>query len=150
MADMIRQSIEDRPVYFAMTTAAFEELRLRPYLIRQGVAYKLNNGPVVADSANGLWAVDARLAGTIGPFLDVARTDSLVNHVFQFQGGFPDKWTHWVDSATEGIPFYYGYTYYGLANAYAAWGEPAKAEANMSRTEAFLKLGSAREEAAGN
>jgi Protein O-mannosyl-transferase TMEM260-like len=150
MADMIRQSIGDRPVYFAMTTAAYDELRLRPFLVRQGVAYKLNNGPVRPDSANGIWAVpDARIANAVGPYLDVVRTDSLLNNVFQFQGNFPEGWSHWVDYATEGIPFYYGYTYYGLANAYAVRGDSARAESNMDRMEAFLKLGSVRDQANG-
>src|SRR5690606_6234336 len=46
LAAMITTAIDDRPIYFAMTTQAYEDLSLRPYLIRQGLAFKLNNGPV--------------------------------------------------------------------------------------------------------
>ncbi|MFO7260905.1 MAG: DUF2723 domain-containing protein, partial [bacterium] len=39
---IISSSIDDRPIYFATTTQAYDELNLWPYLIRQGVAFKLN------------------------------------------------------------------------------------------------------------
>ncbi len=148
MAGMIKQSIDDRPVYFAMTTQAYDELRLRPYLIRQGVAFKLNDGPVKPDSTNGIrQPQDSRVAMLIGPYLDVPRTDELIEHVFQYQGGFPDKWTHWVDSATEGIPLYYAYTYYGLAEAYRTMGNDSTADRLSKRFDAFVTLGTARDQA---
>jgi hypothetical protein len=148
MASMIQTAIEDRPIYFAMTTAAYNELRLRPYLIRQGVTYKLNNGPVQADTLGGIWrAPNAQIESVTGPYMDVPRTEELVTNVFVHRGGFPDEWTHWVDSATEGIPFYYGFTHYGLAQAYAALGNRAAADAHTRRAEAFLNLGYVREEA---
>jgi len=148
MARMIQESLGDRPIHFAMTTQAYQDLRLRPYLIRQGVAYKLNDGPVVADSTTGIWAApDERMASITGPYLDVKRTEDLVTNVFLHRGGFPDEWTHWGDSATEGIPFYYGFTHYGLAQAYIALGNPAAAEAHTRRAEQFLNLGYVREEA---
>jgi len=149
MASMIQTAIGDRPVHFAMTTQSYNELRLRSYLIRQGVTYKLNNGPVQPDSAAGIWmAPDAQVASVTGPYLDVTKTEELVTNIFVHRGGFPDNWTHWVDAATEGIPFYYGFTHYGLAQAYAALGKPAAAAAHTRRAESFLNLGYAREEAA--
>ncbi len=148
MATMIQQAVGDRPVYFAMTTAAYEELRLRPYLIRQGVAFKLNNGPVVADSTAGIVAAaDARMAQLTGPFVDVPRTEELLTNVFQHRGGFPERWRHWVDSATEGIPFYYGFTHLGLAQAHELLGNDIAADGHVKRAEAFLRLGYVREEA---
>ena len=67
MAAIIQTSLGDRPVYFAMTTAAYDELRLRPFLIRQGVAFKLSAEPVVADSVNGFYQpADPRMAGSLG------------------------------------------------------------------------------------
>ncbi len=149
LATMIQASIGDRPVYFAMTTQAYEELALRPYLIRQGVAFKLNNGPIVADTARGILPTPQGQVGAfIGPWVDLPRTEMLTSEIFQHRGGFPDEWGHWVDSATEGIPFYYGYTHFGLAEVYASIGEQEKSQEHVRRAEAFFRLGSVREQAA--
>jgi hypothetical protein len=146
MALMIQTAIDDRPVYFAMTTQAYEELRLRPYLIRQGVAFKLNNGPVQADAARGIVAVPEARGLLMGPYIDLQRTEKLVSDVFVFRGGFPD-WGHWVDSATQGIPYYYGITEYGLMLVYEGLGDRAAAERHGERANEFLALGNRRSEA---
>jgi hypothetical protein len=129
-----------------MTTQAYEELNLRNYLIRQGVAFKLNNGPVAADSARGIYAVPAGETGLLGPFIDLPRTETLVSDVFVHRGGFPEEWNHWVDSATEGIPFYYAYTHYGLSLVYAQLGRQQAADEHYRRAEQFLRLGNRRRE----
>jgi len=148
MATIVRSAIEDRPIYFAMTTQAYEELRLRPFLIRQGVAYKLNNGPVVADSASGIFQpTDPRYASYTGANLDVTRTEALASNVFMHRGGFPEEWGHWVDYATEGIPFYYGFTHVALSLAHQAMGNTEAAERHNARAEEFLRLGQVRENA---
>jgi hypothetical protein len=146
MAAMVSTAIDDRPIYYAMTTQAYEELNLRNYLIRQGVAFKLNNGPVAADSARGIYAVPAGETGLLGPFIDLPRTETLVSDVFVHRGGFPEEWTHWVDSATEGIPFYYAYTHYGLSLVYAQLGRQQAADEHYRRAEQFLRLGNRRRE----
>ena len=147
MAAIISTAIDDRPIYYAMTTQAYEELNLAGYLIRQGVAFKLNNGPVQPDSARGIYQVsEPQLADLIGPYVDVPRTEMLVDQVFVHRGGFPEDWGHWVDSATEGIPFYYAYTHYGLANVFDRLGQPEKAAAHMERANAFLRLAYTRRE----
>ncbi|MBI3081755.1 MAG: hypothetical protein HYY94_02355, partial [Gemmatimonadetes bacterium] len=43
---IIQHSIGDRPIYFASTTDAFRPLQLDRYLVRQGLAYRVNNGPI--------------------------------------------------------------------------------------------------------
>jgi hypothetical protein len=145
MASIIRAAVGDRPVYFAMTTQAFEELHLRPYLIRQGVAFKLHDGPVPADTATGIIAVpNSELSSLIGPYVDLNRSEALLTDVFVHRNGFPEEWGHWGDSATEGIPFYYGYSHYGLALVYEALGSREAAERHIRRGEAFLRLGQVR------
>jgi hypothetical protein len=146
MAAMVSTAIDDRPIYYAMTTQAYEELNLRNYLIRQGVAFKLNNGPVAADSSRGIYAVPAGETGLLGPFIDLPRTETLVSDVFVHRGGFPEEWNHWVDSATEGIPFYYAYTHYGLSLVYAQLGRQQAADEHYRRAEQFLRLGNRRRE----
>jgi hypothetical protein len=144
MAAMINTAIDDRPIYFAMTTQAYEELNLRPFLIRQGVAYKLNNGPVQPDTARGIYAVPAQEAGFIGPYIDLPRTEALLEDVFVHRGGFPTTWGHWVDSATEGIPFYYAYTYFGLSLINQQLGRTQEAAEEYRKVEEFLRLGNRR------
>jgi hypothetical protein len=144
MAYMITSSIGDRPVYFAMTTQAYEELNLRPYLIRQGVAFKLSENPVEADPERGIVPVPQQSQILMGPWVDVPRTEMLLSEVFVHRGGFPDEWGHWVDIATEGIPFYYGYTHLGLADVYRLLGDDARAAHHTERSDAYLRLSDMR------
>ena len=146
MAAMINAGIDDRPIYYAMTTQGYEELNLGGYLIRQGVAFKLHNGPVQPDSARGIFAVPAAETGLVGPYIDLPRTERLVSSVFIHRGGFPEEWDHWVDSATEGIPFYYAYTHYGLSLVYQQLGREQEAAEHYRRAEEFLRLGNRRRE----
>jgi hypothetical protein len=149
MAAIIQTALGDRPVYYAMTTASYDELRLRPHLIRQGVAYKLSPQPVQADSVNGIFQpADPRVAATIGANIDVPRTEKLVTDVYLHRGGFPSTWGHWVDSATEGIPFYYAFTHLALHYAYQTMGNEQGALKHEQRYQEFMRLGNVREDAA--
>ncbi|HEX7090393.1 MAG TPA: DUF2723 domain-containing protein [Longimicrobiales bacterium] len=138
---IITNAIDDRPIYFATTTQAYEELNLWPYLIRQGVAFKLHNGPVNPDSLPGVVALpESPLTPIFGPYLDLERTDSLLWNVFQHAPGFPDEWTHWVDRPTRGIPNYYAYAHYAAAQGHALRGDTVQAARHMQRAEAWLSL----------
>src|SRR5690606_7178879 len=139
---IISSSIDDRPIYFATTTQAYDELNLWPYLIRQGVAFKLNNGPVNPDSIPGVVALpETPYTPIFGPYIDVPRTDSLLWNVFQHAPGFPEEWTHWVDRPTQGIPTYYAYAHLANAQAYAVLGDTAQAQRHLERAEAWMRLG---------
>ncbi|HSJ14342.1 MAG TPA: DUF2723 domain-containing protein [Longimicrobiales bacterium] len=150
MSQIIDAALGDRPVYFSMTTQAYENLQLFPFLIRQGVALKLHDGPVEPDSARGIYAVpqEARYAQLIGAWLDLPRTEALVSEVFLHRGGFPDEWGHWMDAATEGIPAYYGYTHYGLAVVYQSLGMEAKARTHLDHLDRWFRLANVRQQAA--
>ena len=147
LAAMVTAAIDDRPIHFAMTTQAYEELGLRPYLIRQGLTYKLNNGVVQPDPARGIYRVpDSSVAPLVGPYIDVPRTERLLSEVFMHRGGFPLDWNRWVDSATNGIPLYYGYTHLGLGTVYDAAGDSAAANRHYQRGQDFLRVGSLGQE----
>jgi hypothetical protein len=60
------------------------------------------------------------------------------------RGGFPDEWNHWVDSATDGIPAYYGYSHMGLGLVYEVIGEKDASERHMTRAESWLRLANQR------
>jgi hypothetical protein len=152
LGSIVNSALDDRPIYFAMTTAAYENLKLYPYLVRQGVAYKLNNGPIQEDPARGIRRVPTellpqQLATLMGPFMDVPRTDRLLSEVFQHQGGFPDEWGHWVDSATDGIPAYYAYTHLGIAAVFQSMGDTAQSRKHQRQFDRFMRLANVRADA---
>jgi hypothetical protein len=149
LAQIIDAAMGDRPIYFAMTTQAYEELALRPFLVRQGVALKLNDGPVSADVARGIHEVPpSQVAGIIGPWIDVPRTELLLSEIFIHRGGLPERWGHWVDSATEGIPAYYGYSHMGLGHVYETLGEEQQAQRHYLIAEGWIRLANQRFNAA--
>ena len=140
LAYIVSNSLSDRPIYFASTTQAFEELNLGSFILRQGVAYKLIDGPIVPDLTKGIIPMPAELQPVTGPMLDMPRTAALVDSVFVHHPGFPDDFGAWVDGATQQIPMYYGYTHYGLAQAYAAQGDTARSNYHVAQSERYLAL----------
>lgn len=141
LAAMITTAIDDRPIYFSMTTQAYEDLALRPYLIRHGLAFKLNNGPVQADPARGIYRVpEDAMGGMAGPYVDLPRTERLLDEVFMHRGGFPTEWGHWTDVATYGIPNYYGVTHFAAAVVHTMNGDTIVANRHLERGYEFLDL----------
>jgi hypothetical protein len=138
---IITNSLTDRPIYFASTTQAYDDLNLRGHILRQGVAFKLVNGPVLADMSKGLVPMPQELAPVVGPVIDLPRTAALVENVFVHSPGFPDDFPAWVDGATQQIPMYYGYTHWGLSQAYAATGDTVRSNHHFAQGERFLALG---------
>jgi hypothetical protein len=141
---IVTNSLSDRPIYFATTTQAYDELRLGNFIMRQGVAFKLMPEPIREDLARGLYPMPAEYAPVFGPFLDVKRTEELMNHVFVHHAGFPDKWNAWVDIATQQIPLYYGYVHLGLAQAYGMAGDTARSNAEMHLMNKYMRLANLR------
>ncbi len=110
---LIQNSIDDRPIYFASSGNAARSLGLSPYLVRQGLAFRLHPGPPDLSPSNVL-IQEASLVPVTGPWLDEARTRTLVDDVFVHRGGIPDGWAHWPDRSTIGIPHYYAWAYAAL------------------------------------
>lgn len=133
---IIREAWGDRPIYFAATTNRHRELRLHPYVARQGVAYKL----VHPDEAALLQAMpqDLPISPVFGAYLDVERTQRLLFETFVYRDLIHRP--HWPDDATRGIPTYYGYAHYALAQARAMQGDEAAADENLRRAEAWMAL----------
>jgi len=142
LTGIVATAIGDRPIYFASTTDAYNQINLGRFLIRQGVAYKLHDGPVPADSASGIVALgEGPLARVLGPHVDLPRTDSLLWNVFVHRPGFPDSWEHWVDEPTQGIPYYYAYAHYAAAEGHARQGAEEEAQRHIERARAWERLG---------
>jgi len=141
---MINTSIGDRPIYFASSGNTAESLGLSPYLVREGLAFRLHNGELSEETAPSEY-VPIRAAGfrsVTGPWLHASRTRKLLWEVFEHRSGIPDEWGHWPDHSTIGIPNYYAWGHYALAQAAAEEGiEGLEAPRNRERAEAWAILG---------
>jgi len=139
LAHIIGNAIDDRPIFFATTTQAYQKLGLAPYLVRQGVAYRLNNG--LPQDGDGVVQVPDPTGGFgVGESVDLERTDSLLWNEFVHREGFPDNWEFWVDESTQGIPYYYGTAHLRAAEAHVARGDTTAARRHMARVEEWYEL----------
>jgi hypothetical protein len=144
LAQIIKSSIEDRPIYFALTSNGYQSLQLQDHLLQQGVAYKLVNDVLKQDAALGIVDVSP-VTGTNGPhFVDVPRTDVLVSKVFVHHAGFPDRWNHWTDAASEQVPLFYAAAYRALVYSYAVMGDTARAQQIVGDARRFERLANVR------
>ena len=140
---IISNSLGDRPIYFASSGNAAGDLGLTPFLIRQGVAYRLNPGlpdPAVMEGLEEL--TPSPLTSVTGIWLDVERTRKLAWEVFMHRSGLPDGWSHWPYRAVLGVPSYYAWVHYSLYQAAAQEARQEEALENMDRAEAWARLGS--------
>ncbi len=137
----IRNSINDRPIYFASSGAAPSELGVRPYVIRQGLAFRLWPGNPADLADSGVIpnrGVDMRSI-YVGPWVDVERTRTLAHDVFVHRGGLPE-WSAWKDRSTRGIPNYYSWVYLALLTHAEQVGDQAAADEYRERAETWVRL----------
>ncbi|MDX1568762.1 MAG: hypothetical protein R3223_13235, partial [Longimicrobiales bacterium] len=140
---VIDAALGDRPVYFASSGNAAESLGLSDNLVREGVAFKLHNGPLTEETApEGFVSMQqTALQAVTGPWLHVPRTRTLVDDVFIHREGLPREWSHWPDHSTVGIPNYYAWANYSLAQAALMQGDSTALRSRQERAEAWMELG---------
>jgi hypothetical protein len=134
------ESIGDRPIYFASSGNAAASLGVQPYLVRQGLAFKLHNGPL--DQADYVHLDPSPYTPVTGEWVDETRTRILLDQVFSHRGGIPDGWDHWPDIATLGIPNYYSWAYLAVVQSTLQTGDRDAMERYQERAEVWSKLGS--------
>ncbi len=155
--NLISEAIEERPIYFASSGNAAANLGLSSYLIREGLAFRLHNGPPSEDEAStdgaasdasaagelsGLMRMDpSPYAPVIGEWVNLTRTRTLLDEVFIHRSGLPDEWSHWPDHATIGIPSYYGWAYLALTQAAIQSENDAALDRYQERAEVWLSFG---------
>ena len=128
-------------MYFASSGNAAAQLGLSPYLVRQGLAYRLNDGLPDPEQAEALAELPpSAFINVTGVFLDVARTRALANEVFMHRSGLPDEWPRWPWRAVMGIPSYYSWVHYSLYEAALLEENLEEAEAQLGRAEAWARL----------
>ena len=139
----IRNSIDDRPIYFASSSVAAVQLGVRPHVIRHGLAFRLWPGDPAELVEFGVMpnrTVDL-YTGVVGPWIDVVRTQTLANEVFIHRSGLPDEWAEWKDQSTVGIPNYYSWVYRALQRYADLIGDQEAIEEYRERAEAWAHLG---------
>lgn len=132
---IVSESLGDRPVYFAATAPPiFEAWDLQPQLVRQGLAYKLINGPI--ESTDEIVELD--LGVQIG-WVDRVRTQALLWDVFQVDYLLEDEiWTE--PSTRASIPAQYYLAYLTLGFAQDLREAPELSKQSIDRSEQFRKL----------
>ena len=140
---IVSNSLGERPVYFASSGNAASELGLDEYLVRQGLAFKLNVGALPETAGEGVveLPLGSPMLPVTGRWLDMPRTDTLLGEVFVHRGGLPD-WSFWPDHSTIGIPNYYAWGYYALAQAAYQQGDDEAVERYRAASEVWGQLGS--------
>lgn len=136
------ETIDERPIYFASSGNAAVSLGVSPYLVRQGLAFRLNNGPLLEDGEGGFTRLERSLYSSVtGEWVDVERTRTLLDEVFTHREGIPDEWDHWPDIATIGIPNYYAWVYLALVQAAIQNNDIDALDRYKARAEAWSTLG---------
>jgi hypothetical protein len=147
LAQIIKSSIDDRPIYFATTSFAFSTLNLKDYLVQRGVAYKLMNGKVAADPARGIF--ELQVPNGVPNLIDVAVTDRLLTSVFVHHPGFPEDWKHWTDVATQNTPLFYANPLHAAAFYHGIQGDTLGMQRLETKARAFERLANVRAVEAG-
>ena len=75
-----------------------------------------------------------------GRWVNEARTQVLADEVFMHRGEIPD-WDHWPDRAAIGIPNYYSWAYFALAQAALLRNDDAAATTYQDLAERWGLLG---------
>ena len=140
---VINSTSGDRPVFFASSGNAARELGVRPYLIRQGLAYKLNREGALPEAApEGIVPVpeSSPMLAVTGRWVDLERTGTLLDEVFVHREGLP-AWPHWPDRATVGIPHYYAWAYSAMVQSGEGTVDELTLERYRREAEAWARLG---------
>jgi hypothetical protein len=139
---LIISAIGERPIYFASSGNAATSLGVNRYLVRQGLAFRLHNGPLEQQAPDGVMQMNpTAYSNIIGGWVDLPRTHTLLEQVFVHRTGLPDEWTHWPDLATIGIPNYYAWGYLALAQAAVQNADEEALQKYQQRAEAWTLLG---------
>jgi len=138
--NILNESIAERPIYFASSGNNAAVLGIQGYLIREGLAFRVNNGPP-GQEPGVVSLTQSPFTPVTGDWLKEERTRVLMDQVFIHRTGIPDEWDHWPDLATIGIPTYYGWGYLALAQAAAQSGDQPALDRYQERAEAWSTLG---------
>ncbi len=133
---MLRATLGERPVHFMPGAPIARNLGLYGHTIRQGVVWKLQNGPIPTGESEGVVPLPrTALSPVAGAAIDLPLTDTLVWEVYLRRGRILNPDTPWVDAATADIPLQYVTTHYAAAQGHALRGDEEAVERHVRRAE---------------
>jgi hypothetical protein len=132
---IVRESLGDRPVYFAATAPpVYQVWELEDHMVRQGLAYKLVDAPL-EETADRV-ALDPQFGVR---WVDLERTHDLLWNVFQLD--YLLDWQMWPDPSTRAsIPAQYYIAHLALGEAHRLRDEPDEAERAYERGTRLFAL----------
>jgi hypothetical protein len=116
---IIRDSIDERPIYFASTAGMMSEMGFSPWAVRQGLVSKLLLRPMEGTQPEGLVQGSPEMGSE---WWDYPRTLALYQDVYSFRG-IRDR-DVWFDRATLNIPWHFYALALQLADAAEKQGAP--------------------------
>jgi hypothetical protein len=135
VAAMLQATLGERPVYFMPLSPAVTRLGLWGHTVRQGVAWRIWNGPLPAPGGGVTRLPEGALSSAAGAAVDLPLTDTLLWEVYLRRGRILDPDAPWPDPATTNIVGQYAHAHYVAAQAHALRGEAAATERNLRRAE---------------
>ena len=130
---IIRESIAERPVYFASSVGMIANLGLRPWGVYHGLVTRLVPRDLGEDPPPGLVRGPSR---TGSAWFDLDRSLALVNDVYRYRG-LRDR-DLWADHSTSDIPHHFYRVFSRIADALAeSGGDPGDVEELRREAEAF-------------
>ena len=132
VAAMVQGAFDERPIHFMAPSSVAQNLGLLEHTVRVGLTYRLNDGRADRD----LVAMPATAPrASLGAWVDLAVTDTLLDHVFLVRGRVADPGLPWVDHANLTIPTQYTLAHYAAAIAHDARGNAAAVQRHMRRID---------------
>ncbi len=142
VAVILRSTLGRRSIHFMTPAPVVDRLGLQAYTVRQGLTWKLSDGPIPSTPGDRVVALPAGpLAAAFGAYVDVTRGDTLADEVWLRRGRVADPRAPWVDAANGSIPLNYAYALWALAQAHAQLGENDTARAYAARAASWARLG---------
>ncbi|MEJ2187302.1 MAG: hypothetical protein P8Z36_15425, partial [Gemmatimonadota bacterium] len=146
-AAILQRALGRRPIYFMPGAPAVAKLGLFPHTVREGIAWRIANGPVGNQAAGGpssdvVKLPDNSLTPIAGAAIDLATTDTLLRDVYQRRGRILNPARPWVDAATDDILMQYVYTNYAAAEAHQLRGDSRCAARYVQRAAWWQALAS--------
>ena len=134
VAAIVQATLGRRPIHFLPASPAIEKLGLTDYAVRSGLTLRIHDGAVEPASRDGLARiVDVGAAPVLGAWVDLARTDTLIDRVFRVRGRLLDPDAIWADAPSGSILQQYAMMHLAAAWAHDGRGESARAERHLER-----------------
>jgi hypothetical protein len=136
LLDILRTNKWKKPLYFTTTVPESNRAKLTSFMTMEGAVYRIN--PVkAAELAKGNPNLQP-VPGVAEVFINIARTDSLLNKVYTYKTFFREK--KGGEEANVRLASHFAAPYAWLGGAYQNLGQLDKAiEANMSARKYFEK-----------